>query len=310
MLILAGIALNLTIGQNGIFSRAEQAANTWRNAESNEQLAMGELEDWMGGYLDRNNGNGDDEIIITPVYVKLFTDGSNDTLEFSSNPDFDDPSLTLKENYGDIGGEKYSNANENRTPWHEHLNTIKNIKILDEIKPAYTSWWFGGMTMIEKIDGIQYLNTKNTVSMNGMFAESAIQNINLDSFDTSKVTDMSYMFAVCPILNNIDISTWDTSKVTDMSNMFMYCQSLTSLDIGDWDTSEVTNMYGMFGDCSNLQSLDLSNFNTSKVTNMVALFLNCLNLTTINVGPNWTTSNANTTEMFHNCGINHVTPIS
>ena len=55
-MILAGIALNLTIGQNGIFSRAQTAANTWRNAESNEQLAMGELEDWMAGYLEGNGG--------------------------------------------------------------------------------------------------------------------------------------------------------------------------------------------------------------------------------------------------------------
>lgn len=47
LLILAGIAINLTIGENGIFKRAQTAANTWRNAESNEQLAMGELEGWM-----------------------------------------------------------------------------------------------------------------------------------------------------------------------------------------------------------------------------------------------------------------------
>ena len=57
LLILAGIALNLTIGQNGIFSRAEKAANTWRNAETNEQLAMGELEDWMDDYINGNGGN-------------------------------------------------------------------------------------------------------------------------------------------------------------------------------------------------------------------------------------------------------------
>ena len=43
LLILAGIALNLTIGENGIFKRAEKAANTWRNAETNEQLALGEF---------------------------------------------------------------------------------------------------------------------------------------------------------------------------------------------------------------------------------------------------------------------------
>ncbi len=47
LLILAGIALNLTIGQGGIFSRAEIAANTWRNAETNEQTALGELANWI-----------------------------------------------------------------------------------------------------------------------------------------------------------------------------------------------------------------------------------------------------------------------
>ena len=47
LLILAGIALNLTIGDNGIFKKAQTAVNTWRNAETNEQLAMGELEGWI-----------------------------------------------------------------------------------------------------------------------------------------------------------------------------------------------------------------------------------------------------------------------
>ena len=58
LLILAGIALNLTIGQNGIFTRAQKSVNTWRNAETNEQLAMGELEDLMDGYLNGNGGSG------------------------------------------------------------------------------------------------------------------------------------------------------------------------------------------------------------------------------------------------------------
>ncbi len=58
LLILAGIALNLTIGQNGIFSRAQDASNTWRNAEANEQLAMQEGTDLIDQYL---NGNGNDQ---------------------------------------------------------------------------------------------------------------------------------------------------------------------------------------------------------------------------------------------------------
>ena len=58
LLILAGVALNLTIGQNGIFQRAQDAVNNWRNAETNEQFAMGEMEDWISQYreLERIDG--------------------------------------------------------------------------------------------------------------------------------------------------------------------------------------------------------------------------------------------------------------
>ena len=73
LLILAGIAISLTIGQNGIFSRAQTAANTWKNAEANEQLAMGELEDWIDGYIDGNEdqggGNQDDGVIVDTVKI-------------------------------------------------------------------------------------------------------------------------------------------------------------------------------------------------------------------------------------------------
>ncbi len=40
LLILAGVAISLTIGQNGIFNRAQTAANTWRNSETNESHAF------------------------------------------------------------------------------------------------------------------------------------------------------------------------------------------------------------------------------------------------------------------------------
>ena len=95
LLILAGIALNLTIGQNGIFSRAQTAANTWRNAETNEQLAMGELEDWMDGYMNGNGGNqggGDDTTtIVDTVPIPdgfYYAGGSKNTgLVISDDPD-------------------------------------------------------------------------------------------------------------------------------------------------------------------------------------------------------------------------------
>ena len=92
LLILAGVAISLTIGQNGIFSRAEQAANTWRNAETNEQLAMGELEDWIDGQLNGNGGNqgGDNTTVVDDVTIPdgfYYAGGSKDTgLVISDDP--------------------------------------------------------------------------------------------------------------------------------------------------------------------------------------------------------------------------------
>ena len=92
LLILAGVAISLTIGQNGIFSRAQTAANTWRNAESNEQLAMGELEDWIDGQLNGNGGNqgGDNTTVVDDVTIPdgfYYAGGSKDTgLVISDDP--------------------------------------------------------------------------------------------------------------------------------------------------------------------------------------------------------------------------------
>ena len=61
MLILAGIALNLTIGENGLFTRAQNAANTWQLAEQNEQNAMNDLSSWMDQYLNGNGGEEDNQ---------------------------------------------------------------------------------------------------------------------------------------------------------------------------------------------------------------------------------------------------------
>ena len=69
LLILAGIVLNLSIGENGIFNRAQIAANIWRNAETNEQLAMGELEDWIDDVTPQEPINNEDlQISAENVY--------------------------------------------------------------------------------------------------------------------------------------------------------------------------------------------------------------------------------------------------
>ena len=57
LLILAGVAISLTIGQNGIFARAQNAVNVYEQAATNEQSGLGKAEDIMDEYLNGNGGN-------------------------------------------------------------------------------------------------------------------------------------------------------------------------------------------------------------------------------------------------------------
>ncbi len=82
---------------------------------------------------------------------------------------------------------------------------------------------------------------------------------------------------------SIDMTGLDSSRVTDMRYMFQNCSNLTSVDLTGFDTSSVTSMSYMFYGCSSLQTLDLSSFDTSKVYNMSYLFYNCRLLKTIYV---------------------------
>ena len=106
-----------------------------------------------------------------------------------------------------------------------------------------------------KLHGIQ-----NIDNLNHMFysCESLLSLPDISKWNTSNITDMSYMFSWCKSLASsslLDISKWNTSNVTDMSYMFNGCESLSSLpNISKWNTSNVTNMSYMFSGCKSLYS--------------------------------------------------------
>ena len=54
LLILAGVAINLTVGDNGLFRRAQNAADTWQMAEQNEQSEMDKAADFLERYENKN----------------------------------------------------------------------------------------------------------------------------------------------------------------------------------------------------------------------------------------------------------------
>ena len=76
----------------------------------------------------------------------------------------------------------------------------------------------------------------------------------------------------------LDVSNFDTSKVTNMSYMFSRSQA-TTLDVSNFDTSKVTNMSNMFQGSSNLKTIYVSSkFKTDRVTSSTNMFSGCTNL--------------------------------
>ena len=120
-------------------------------------------------------------------------------------------------------------------------------------------------------------------------------------FDTSAVTNMSYMFDNCSNLTTLDLSNFNTSSVTDMGGMFNNCSGLKSLDLSNFNTSSVTSMGFMFYNCQRLKSLDVTNFNTSSVTRMDRMFSECRSIASLDVSNFDTSAVTDISDMFLRC---------
>ena len=102
-----------------------------------------------------------------------------------------------------------------------------------EYRPKYTYAWFANMPELEDIEGIEYLNTSEVITMNSMFAcspevgESSLKVLDLRKFDTHKVVDMANMFNGCEWLEVILVGDgWSTENVTESKDMFLKCIKL------------------------------------------------------------------------------------
>lgn len=138
-------------------------------------------------------------------------------------------------------------------------------------------------------------------SMLGMFNKIPIVSIDVSTFDTSQVTNMSCLFSECHKLHSINFGNFNTEKVVNMSALFQECYSLASIDLSSFDTSRVVDMSCLFNECKKLTSLDITNFNTSRVTSMSALFQKCFLLTSIDLSSFDTSSVMDMSLMFNRC---------
>lgn len=132
-------------------------------------------------------------------------------------------------------------------------------------------------------NGSNITNPKGNTSCYRMFEDFEGTNLDLSKFNTSEITNMSFMFHTCMNLEHLNLSNFNTNKVTYMSFMFHACMNLKTLNISNFDTENVIDMSYMFWNCNNLKELDISSFyidNTKMLDNM---FWDCRSLKTLKV---------------------------
>ena len=71
------------------------------------------------------------------------------------------------------------------------------------------------------------------------------------------MVDMHDMFNGCENLTKINLSSFKTQQVKNMSNMFSLCRNLNCLDISSFNFIRVKNFSSMFSGCDELKEIKI-----------------------------------------------------
>lgn len=161
---------------------------------------------------------------------------------------------------------------------------------------------FSNCTSLETLD-LSSFNTEKVTNMSEMFVGSTnLRTINLPKgFIGSNVTDLNGMFRGCVSLTELDLSGSNAEKVKNMGSMFYGCVALSNLNLSGFKTGSLTEMRYLFSSCQSLESLDLSGFNTENVTSMASMFSQCSSLRSLDLSSFNTSKVIDMYLMFYKC---------
>lgn len=195
----------------------------------------------------------------------------------------------------------YASLNKDIIAYYTKNSVTKlyNIVIVGNDKiffPKDSSFLFSNYTNLKSItfgDFGDYIDTSEVENMEGMFSggvsgSMSLEYLNLTSFQTSKVTNISMMFENCKQLKEIvGIEGFDTTNVTKMvygyRGLFYNCKELKSLNLSGWEINNVTDMKYMFYGCESLTDLNIKKFTFDKVTSSDSMLSKVPSSTTIYV---------------------------
>lgn len=225
----------------------------------------------------------------SPVFLsKTLTGDPDGTIlkNYLSNNDTEDYYEIIIGDKYDIGLKTAGLENiKNATQLFINLQNVRTLYIEGDFKPE---------TMVQTFEGVSNLTT-----------------LNFDNFDTSNCTSMEGTFSGLTTFNNWNfLNSLDTSKVKNMSNLFAYSSTLTEMPTFSMASVEdasymfeqtgiskikpnilgnnIKTAEGMFSLCTNLDLADISDYTTifghnNNLTNVSHLFEMCSKVSTVGV---------------------------
>ena len=119
--------------------------------------------------------------------------------------------------------------------------SVTKVIILNKIVPTSCAGWFANCTALTEIINIENLDTSCVTNMSGMFATCGSLSIDVSSFNTSKVADMSYMFG--NTINDDFGGCWNVSGLEhfDMRNV-VHMQDMFYFDSISYNAEKLNSM--------------------------------------------------------------------
>ena len=226
---------------------------------------------------------------VSPVFLSKTLTGDPDGAilkNYLSNNDTEDYYEIIIGDRYDIGLKTAGLENiKNATQLFMNLQNVRTLYIEGDFKPE---------TMVQTFEGVSNLTT-----------------LNFDNFDTSNCTSMEGTFSGLTTFNNWNfLNSLDTSKVKNMSNLFAYSSTLTEMPTFSMASVEdasymfeqtgiskikpnilgnnIKTAEGMFSLCTNLDLADISDYTTifghnNNLTNVSHLFEMCSKVSTVGI---------------------------
>ena len=129
---------------------------------------------------------------------------------------------------------------------HDFSKDTKDLP--EDLKKSYIE----GKNNINENNIDIYINDKK-IKFNYKYKSNEKGNIQVKFIFNKLITSTNFMFARCSSLQSINLSSFNTTNVKDMSRMFCGCGSLRSINLSSFNTTNVEIMYGMFWGCSFLK---------------------------------------------------------